>query len=133
MSLKKLSDSMLPVIEQELQQAIFQTRQPRLEDMVAMMAYHMGWEGEGAGPEARGKRIRPCWCCYAPLLPVEIGSAPCLGLWRSSWCIISRWCTTISRTRVHCGAAGRRSGCAAGLRRRSILEILFLSWHNWLC
>jgi geranylgeranyl diphosphate synthase type I len=24
-----------------------------------MMAYHMGWEGEGAGPEATGKRIRP--------------------------------------------------------------------------
>lgn len=24
-----------------------------------MIAYHLGWEGEGAGPEARGKRIRP--------------------------------------------------------------------------
>ena len=59
MSLKEISNTMLPVIEQELQQAIIQTREPRLEDMVAMMTYHMGWEGEGAGPEARGKRIRP--------------------------------------------------------------------------
>jgi geranylgeranyl diphosphate synthase, type I len=24
-----------------------------------MLAYHLGWEGEGAGAEARGKRIRP--------------------------------------------------------------------------
>jgi geranylgeranyl diphosphate synthase type I len=24
-----------------------------------MLAYHLGWEGEGAGPQARGKRIRP--------------------------------------------------------------------------
>ena len=24
-----------------------------------MLTYHMGWEGEGAGPEAQGKRIRP--------------------------------------------------------------------------
>jgi geranylgeranyl diphosphate synthase type I len=24
-----------------------------------MLRYHMGWEGEGAGPEAQGKRIRP--------------------------------------------------------------------------
>jgi len=24
-----------------------------------MLAYHMGWKGEGAGPKATGKRIRP--------------------------------------------------------------------------
>jgi geranylgeranyl diphosphate synthase, type I len=59
MTLKEISNTMLPVIEQELQQAIIQTREPGLEEMVAMMTYHMGWEGEGAGPEARGKRIRP--------------------------------------------------------------------------
>jgi geranylgeranyl diphosphate synthase, type I len=59
MSLQELSNIMLPVIEQELQQAIIQTHQPALEDMVAMMTYHMGWEGEGASLEARGKRIRP--------------------------------------------------------------------------
>ena len=24
-----------------------------------MLAYHLGWEGEGAGADAQGKRIRP--------------------------------------------------------------------------
>jgi len=28
-------------------------------EMRSMLRYHMGWEGEGAGPEAQGKRIRP--------------------------------------------------------------------------
>jgi geranylgeranyl diphosphate synthase type I len=27
--------------------------------MKSMLAYHMGWEGVGAGPDAQGKRIRP--------------------------------------------------------------------------
>ena len=30
-----------------------------LETLYHMLAYHLGWEGEGSGPEARGKRIRP--------------------------------------------------------------------------
>lgn len=50
---------MLAAIEQELQQVVERARQPGLEEMHQMLAYHMGWEGEGAGPEARGKRIRP--------------------------------------------------------------------------
>lgn len=57
--LQELSDVMFPVIESELQKAILETHQPGLEGMLALMTYHMGWEGEGAGPEARGKRIRP--------------------------------------------------------------------------
>jgi geranylgeranyl diphosphate synthase type I len=28
-------------------------------EMRAMLAYHLGWEGEGAGPRASGKRVRP--------------------------------------------------------------------------
>lgn len=35
---------------------------PILKDypgMTAMLRYHMGWEGEGAGQEAQGKRLRP--------------------------------------------------------------------------
>ena len=27
-------------------------------EMKSMLAYHLGWEGEGAGPDAQGKRIR---------------------------------------------------------------------------
>jgi geranylgeranyl diphosphate synthase, type I len=76
MSLQKLSENMLPVIEKELNHAIIQTLQPGLEDMVAMMAYHMGWEGEGAGPEARGKRIRP--------LLVLLCAAAAGGDWRDA-------------------------------------------------
>jgi geranylgeranyl diphosphate synthase type I len=49
----------LPAIEAELQSVVETTRRPGLEALHDMLAYHMGWAGEGAGPEARGKRIRP--------------------------------------------------------------------------
>lgn len=32
---------------------------PEYSAMKAQLAYHLGWEGEGAGVEAQGKRIRP--------------------------------------------------------------------------
>ena len=54
-----LSETLYNAIEEELQRVVAITRQPGLEDMHHILAYHMGWEGEGAGPEARGKRIRP--------------------------------------------------------------------------
>ncbi len=54
-----LIDTLPTAIETELQQVVGRARQPGLEEMYTMLAYHMGWEGEGAGPEARGKRIRP--------------------------------------------------------------------------
>lgn len=50
---------LLTAIEDELQRVVARALQPGLEEMHQMLAYHMGWEGEGAGPEARGKRIRP--------------------------------------------------------------------------
>jgi len=49
----------LPAIEEELRQAILQSNSPNLEEYRTMLAYHLGWEGGGAGPEARGKRVRP--------------------------------------------------------------------------
>ena len=76
MSLDELSEVMLPVIEAKLQQAIWQTSRPGLEEMVAMMSYHMGWEGEGAGVERRGKRIRP--------LLVLLCAAAAGGDWREA-------------------------------------------------
>ena len=66
MPLKELMDVCLPSIEDELQQTVSQVKGPGLEEMHFMLTYHMGWEGEGAGPEARGKRIRPLLvllCC----------------------------------------------------------------------
>jgi geranylgeranyl diphosphate synthase type I len=41
-----------------------------------MLTYHMGWTGEGAGPEATGKRIRP--------LLVLLTSASCGADWQSA-------------------------------------------------
>jgi geranylgeranyl diphosphate synthase, type I len=66
----------LPEIELALQQIVAQARQPGLEEMHFILAYHMGWEGQGAGPEARGKRIRP--------LLVLLACAAAGGEWRSA-------------------------------------------------
>ena len=59
MPLNSLMQTYLPPIEKELQAAVARTQQPRLEELHAMLAYHMGWEGDGAGAAATGKRIRP--------------------------------------------------------------------------
>jgi geranylgeranyl diphosphate synthase type I len=59
MSLKTLSSQMLPAIESELQKQVARLDQPRTAVYYEMLTYHMGWTGEGAGPEAAGKRIRP--------------------------------------------------------------------------
>ena len=54
-----LSTQMLLAIESELRMAIDKVDEPKLIGYHQMLAYHMGWEGEGAGPDATGKRIRP--------------------------------------------------------------------------
>jgi geranylgeranyl diphosphate synthase, type I len=55
MDLKPLLSS----IESELQRQISRLGEPRTKPFHEMLTYHMGWTGEGAGPEATGKRIRP--------------------------------------------------------------------------
>ena len=62
---------MLPLIEDELQQAVARVKVPGIEEYHLMLAYHMGWEGEHAGPVARGKRIRPL------LVLLTAGAAKC--------------------------------------------------------
>jgi geranylgeranyl diphosphate synthase type I len=59
MALKQFFIAMLPLVEAELQRMVDRAYTPRMEEMQHMLAYHMGWEGPGSGPEARGKRIRP--------------------------------------------------------------------------
>lgn len=55
-----LSKEMLIAIEDELKKQVERCNiQPNMDQLRYMMAYHLGWEGQGAGPEARGKRIRP--------------------------------------------------------------------------
>src|SRR5215211_4520855 len=55
MDLKPLLSS----IEAELQRQIFRLDAPRTKPFHEMLTYHMGWTGEGAGPAATGKRLRP--------------------------------------------------------------------------
>jgi geranylgeranyl diphosphate synthase, type I len=59
MSLQEFIDLYIPEIEAELARVVEQSREPHYHELHKMMSYHMGWEGEGAGPKARGKRVRP--------------------------------------------------------------------------
>ncbi|MBM3146159.1 MAG: polyprenyl synthetase family protein [Chloroflexi bacterium] len=59
MTLQQLIDTYLPAIEIELQQVVNLAKDTHYAGLYEMIAYHMGWEGQGAGPNARGKRIRP--------------------------------------------------------------------------
>jgi geranylgeranyl diphosphate synthase type I len=56
--LHSLKELLLPAIEKELRIAVDQIDKSTYSNLYSMMAYHMGWEGENAGREARGKRIR---------------------------------------------------------------------------
>ncbi len=59
MNLDTYSRTMLPAVEQALHTAIERAIAPGVPELRHMLAYHLGWEGEGSGPEAQGKRIRP--------------------------------------------------------------------------
>ncbi len=73
MSLNEIISQMLPAIEAELQRQVARLDQPRTQPFYEMLTYHMGWTGEGAGPEATGKRIRP--------LLVLLSTASCGANW----------------------------------------------------
>lgn len=49
----------LQAIEDGMHQVVDRINDPDYQDFHDMMAYHLGWEGEGAGSNAQGKRIRP--------------------------------------------------------------------------
>lgn len=72
MDIKPLLDS----IETELQRQIARLDTPRTKSFHEMLTYHMGWTGEGAGPAATGKRIRP--------LLVLLSTAACGADWQSA-------------------------------------------------
>lgn len=46
-------------IEESLQTTLREINQNGYEEYYSMLAYHMGWIGDGAGEKATGKRIRP--------------------------------------------------------------------------
>jgi len=68
--------TLLSQIELELQKQISRLDNPRTKSFHEMLTYHMGWTGEGAGPEATGKRIRP--------LLVLLSTAACEADWQSA-------------------------------------------------
>lgn len=59
MSLEEFRVLTRPLIEDELKKCLQIDQEDVYEGLRAMMAYHLGWEGEGAGEKAQGKRIRP--------------------------------------------------------------------------
>jgi geranylgeranyl diphosphate synthase type I len=65
---------LLSQIELELQKQISRLDAPRTKPFHEMLTYHMGWTGEGAGPDAAGKRIRP--------MLVLLSTAACSALWQ---------------------------------------------------
>ena len=67
---------LLSSIESELQKQISRFDTPRTKPFHEMLTYHMGWTGEGAGPEATGKRIRP--------LLVLLSTSACGADWQSA-------------------------------------------------
>ena len=73
-------DSLLAImrtaIEIEMQQMIARSIPAEYQGMTPLLAYHLGWEGEGAGQEAQGKRIRP--------LIVLLCAASIAGRWRQA-------------------------------------------------
>ncbi len=58
-TLAEYIEFMLPAIEEEMQQCVSTTLEAGLEELHHMLAYHLGWQGPGAGPKACGKRVRP--------------------------------------------------------------------------
>jgi geranylgeranyl diphosphate synthase type I len=57
--MNELSLSLLQAIEDELKKQVARLDEPHTRLYHEMLTYHMGWTGEGAGPKAAGKRIRP--------------------------------------------------------------------------
>lgn len=74
MTLATLTKVMLPEIENRLKEAVRSADGERTQELHTMLRYHMGWEGEGAGPDATGKRIRP--------LVVVLSAAACGADWQ---------------------------------------------------
>jgi geranylgeranyl diphosphate synthase type I len=59
MPLEQFRQHMLPAIEKRLMEVVAQADGEGLDDLHAMLSYHLGWVGEGAGAKAQGKRVRP--------------------------------------------------------------------------
>ena len=59
------TESLLASIEEELKKQVTRLDEPHTQLYHEMLTYHMGWTGEGAGPKATGKRLRPLFVLLA--------------------------------------------------------------------
>lgn len=59
LELEKATQTLLPALEVELRNIVKESIPAGYIGMLPMLTYHLGWEGEGSGAEAQGKRIRP--------------------------------------------------------------------------
>src|SRR5512141_950616 len=81
---------LLSQIELELQKQVRRLDAARTKPFHEMLTYHMGWTGDGAGPEATGIRIRPLMvllCTAAsssPALPQEASPLSAAEAWQSA-------------------------------------------------
>ena len=53
------TQELIEAIENQLHGTIDRQTEPELRQFYSMLAYHLGWEVEGAGQESRGNRVRP--------------------------------------------------------------------------
>jgi geranylgeranyl diphosphate synthase type I len=58
-ALENFREVMLPAIEEVLQAEVDKAGGSGTVELREMLRYHLGWEGEGSGRKAQGKRIRP--------------------------------------------------------------------------
>ncbi len=59
MKLQDYIQELRPAVETYLKQFIDDVLPTAYPELREMLVYHMGWEGEGSGVDAQGKRIRP--------------------------------------------------------------------------
>ena len=137
MDLKSLTQTYIPAIETELQKQVARLDQPHTRLFHEMLTYHMGWTGEGAGPEATGKRIRPLMVLLttAAYRLGRTGSMPCLPRRLWNWCIIFHLCMMIFKTTPKNDAGDPQFGHCGARRWRSMLAmhcLLFQIKRLWI-
>lgn len=54
-----------PALRKELKKVISAAKDHGTQELYAMIAYQLGWEGENAGPKAEGKQLRALFCLLA--------------------------------------------------------------------
>ena len=76
MTLVDFKNILMPAIEAQMHMVVDQALSEEKVELRKMITYHLGWEGQNAGPESQGKRIRP--------LLVLLSTCALNGSWQSA-------------------------------------------------